>query len=87
MMDSSTKNTLVTIITAVYNGGKPIEDTIKSILYQSYTHIEFILVDGASTDNSVEIIKKYESAFHGRMKWISEPDKGIYDAWNKGSYL
>lgn len=74
----------VSIITAAYNAEKTIEDTIKSILKQSYTDIEYIIVDGCSKDRTVDIIKKYEPEFKGRLKWISEKDKGIYDAMNKG---
>ena len=57
------------------------ERTILSVLSQSYPNIEYILIDGASKDKTVEIIKQYES---GIASWISEPDKGLYDAMNKG---
>ena len=72
---------LISIITITYNGGKYIENAIKSILYQDYGNIEYIIIDGGSKDNTIEIIKKYESAI---TYWISEPDRGIGDAWNKG---
>ena len=71
----------ISIITVVFNGRQTLETTIKSIINQSYPNIEYIIIDGKSTDNTVEIIKKYESQISA---WISEPDKGIYDAMNKG---
>lgn len=77
----------VSIITASYNSDKTISDTIKSVLAQSFIDYEYIIVDGASIDRTIEIIKSYETRFNGRLKWISEPDKGIYEAWNKGIRL
>lgn len=74
----------ISLITITYNSEKTLADTIQSVLNQTYTDIEYILVDGASKDNTVSIIKQYEPLFEGRMKWISEPDKGLYDAMNKG---
>lgn len=81
------KETLVSVITVSFNSEQTIEDTLNSILNQSYTEIEYIVVDGNSTDNTVEIIKSYENKFKEKgiiYRWISEPDKGIYDAMNKG---
>ncbi len=78
---------LLSIITACFNSEKTIKNTIESVLNQTYTNIEYILIDGNSTDKTVEIIKSYEQKFKERgiyYKWISEPDKGIYDAFNKG---
>lgn len=75
---------LITVITAVFNGGATLEKTIKSVLNQSYSNIEFIIIDGGSTDDTLDIIKKYE---HAIDYWVSEPDEGIYDAWNKGVRL
>ena len=72
------------IITICYNSGQTIERTIKSVLAQKYTNFEYIIVDGGSTDSTLEIVKKYEPLFAGRLKWKSEPDHGIYDAMNKG---
>lgn len=72
------------IVTISYNSEKTIERTIKSILFQTYTDYEYIIVDGGSKDGTIDIIKKYEPMFNGRMKWKSESDKGIYDAMNKG---
>lgn len=78
---------LFSIITVCYNSEKTIERTIKSVLEQSCQDYEYILVDGASTDHTLEIIRRYEPLFKGKMKVISEPDNGIYDAMNKGIYL
>lgn len=75
---------LVSIITVCYNSQETIEDTIRSVLHQTYSNIEYIIVDGASQDNTIDIVRKYETAFNGRMKLSSEPDHGIYDAMNKG---
>ena len=72
---------LISIITVVYNDAGNIEQTIQSVIGQPYQQKEYIIIDGGSTDGTVEIIKKYESHL---SYWISEPDKGIYDAMNKG---
>lgn len=74
----------LSIITISYNSEKTIERTIKSVLAQTYKDFEYIIVDGGSTDLTIEIIMKYEPLFEGRLKWKSEPDNGIYDAMNKG---
>ena len=74
----------ITIITATYNSAKTVKDTFESILRQSYTDYEYIIIDGASKDDTLALIKQYEPRFEGRMKYISEPDKGLYDAMNKG---
>lgn len=75
---------LISIITATYNSAKTVRDTFESILAQGYQDYECIVVDGASKDGTLDIIREYEPKFGGRMKWTSEPDKGIYDAMNKG---
>lgn len=72
---------LISIITVVYNGEKYLEQTIQSVLNQTYTNIEYIIIDGKSTDKTLDIIKKYDNEI---SFWSSEPDKGIYDAMNKG---
>jgi glycosyltransferase involved in cell wall biosynthesis len=74
----------VSIITICYNSEETIRDTVESILKQSYPDIEYILVDGNSKDTTLSIIESYEPSFKGRMKWVSEPDKGLFDAMNKG---
>lgn len=71
----------ISLVTAVYNGERYLEDTILSVLDQGYPNLEYIVVDGGSTDGSVGIIREYESRISG---WISEADKGVYDAINKG---
>ena len=73
---------LVSIITPSYNQGQFIEDTLLSVKNQDYPNIEHIIVDGGSTDNTLEILKKYEGTYN--MQWISEPDEGQADAVNKG---
>ena len=75
---------LCSIITVSYNSEKTIEKTIQSVLGQTYDNIEYIIIDGGSSDKTVDIIKEYEPKFNGRLKWVSEPDDGIYDAMNKG---
>jgi glycosyltransferase involved in cell wall biosynthesis len=74
----------VTIITAVYNGAEHIASCIDSVLNQDYPEIEYIVIDGASKDNTLEIVKSYGSRI---AHCISEPDKGMYDAMNKGLRL
>jgi glycosyltransferase len=71
----------VSIITSVYNNKDTIEDAIKSVLNQNYKNIEYIVIDGGSTDGTTDIIKKYQDKI---SKFISEPDNGIYDGLNKG---
>lgn len=74
----------ISMITVCYNSSKTIEDTLKSVLSQKYKDYEYIIVDGKSKDNTLDIIKEYESKFKGRLKYISEKDSGLYDAMNKG---
>lgn len=72
---------LISIITVSYNAVGTIESTIKSVMRQTYSNIEYIIVDGQSTDGTIDVIKKYSKK---NISWISEPDGGIYDAMNKG---
>ena len=69
------------IITINYNNVEGLRNTIKSVVNQTYTDYEFIIIDGGSTDGSVEVIKEYANII---TYWVSEPDKGIYNAMNKG---
>jgi hypothetical protein len=71
---------LITVITVVFNGVKTLEETIKSVINQTYLNVEYIIIDGGSTDGTLDIIKKYEDTID---YWVSESDNGIYDAWNK----
>lgn len=75
---------LVSVITAVLNGKERLEKTIQSVINQTYKNIEYIIIDGGSTDGTLDVIKNYQYAIHA---WISEPDKGVYDALNKGIRL
>ncbi len=75
------KQPVFSIITVTYNAERWLERTILSVLSQSYPNIEYIVIDGASTDKTVEIIRQYAS---GIVSWVSEPDNGLYDAMNKG---
>lgn len=74
----------VSVITATWNSGATLRDTLESVLRQTYPDIEHIIVDGGSTDNTMALIKEYEPRYNGRLRYICEPDKGIYDAMNKG---
>ena len=71
----------VSIITVVYNGANFIEQTIKSVISQDYNNLEYIIIDGGSTDGTQDIIKKYDDKI---AFWVSEKDSGIYNAMNKG---
>lgn len=77
----------ITIITVSFNSAKTIKDTIESVRSQTYQDFEYLIVDGGSKDGTLNIIRQYESCFGQRLRWISEPDKGIYDAMNKGIRL
>ncbi|PIQ85589.1 MAG: glycosyltransferase, partial [Candidatus Omnitrophica bacterium CG11_big_fil_rev_8_21_14_0_20_43_6] len=77
-------NLLVSIVTPVRNDRKYIARCIQSVLLQEYPHIEHVIVDGASTDGTLDIISNYSKKFPQRIRFISEPDNGGADAWNKG---
>ena len=72
---------LVSVVTVVFNGEKYLEETIQSVINQTYKNIEYIIIDGGSTDGTLDIIRKYEDKI---AYWVSERDRGIYDAMNKG---
>lgn len=74
----------ISIITVTFNSGETVRDTIESVLKQEYLNYEYLVIDGGSKDNTVDIIREFEPKFGGRMKWISEKDKGMYDGINKG---
>ena len=74
----------ISIITATYNSAATLRSTFDSILQQTYRDIDYIVIDGGSTDGTIDIIREYEPRFGGLIRWISEPDHGIYDAMNKG---
>ena len=72
---------LISIVTVVFNGEKYLEETIQSVINQTYDNVEYIIVDGGSTDRTLDIIKQYEDQID---YWVSEKDNGVYDAMNKG---
>lgn len=78
------KNLTISIITVSFNSIKTISDTINSVLNQTYPHIEYIIIDGASNDGTIYLIKTYGNRIH---RYLSEPDDGVYDALNKGIRL
>lgn len=74
----------ISLITVTLNSGETLRSTIISVLSQTYSDIEYIIVDGLSSDCSLDLIKEYQPMFRGRLHWISEKDEGLYDAMNKG---
>jgi glycosyltransferase involved in cell wall biosynthesis len=75
------KQATISVITVVYNGAATLEATLQSIAAQTWQHVEYIIVDGGSTDGTLALIEKYKDHI---ASWVSEPDKGVYDAMNKG---
>lgn len=75
---------LVSVVTVCYNAERHLAEAMTSVLAQDYANIEYVVVDGGSTDGSAGIIAGFEERFAGRLSWSSEPDEGIYDAMNKG---
>jgi glycosyltransferase involved in cell wall biosynthesis len=75
---------LISVITVVFNGRQHLEETIRSVINQAYDNVQYIIIDGGSTDGTIDIIRKYEGQID---YWVSENDKGIYDAMNKGWLL
>jgi len=82
--DLTNAGPLISIIIATFNAGKDIAACLESIVTQAYKHIEIIVVDGGSTDNTIDILKQFNKQ---ALNWISEPDKGIFDALNKGMMM
>lgn len=82
--ESSVNKPLITVVTVVFNDEGCLEDTIRSVIEQDYSNVEYIVVDGGSKDGTLDIIRKYENVID---YWVSEPDKGIYYAMNKALYL
>ena len=74
----------ISLITATYNSAETLRDTMQSVLNQTFKDVDYIVVDGGSKDATMDIVKEFEPQFEGRMRWVSERDKGIYDAMNKG---
>lgn len=72
------------IIICTYNVDSSVSKTLESVLTQDFLDYEVVIVDGGSTDNTINLIKKFENKFGGKLRWVSESDKGIYDAMNKG---
>ncbi len=75
---------ILSIITINRNNADGLEKTMRSVAAQTFGDFEYVVIDGASTDKSVEVIRSFEASFGARLKWVSEPDKGIYNAMNKG---
>lgn len=82
--ENNLKKMKISIITATWNSEKTLEDTLRSVLSQSYPNYEHIIIDGGSKDGTIDLVKRYEPSYKGRLIWSSEPDNGIYDAMNKG---
>ena len=77
------ENVLLTVIIPTYNSEKTLSETLQSVVNQNFSNLECCIIDGNSTDSTLAIIKKF-CGQHGFIKFTSEPDKGIYDAMNKG---
>ena len=77
----------ISLITVCYNSSGTIKDTLESVLKQTYDNYEYLIIDGLSKDNTLDIVKSYESKFNGKLKIVSEKDNGLYDAMNKGIKL
>lgn len=82
--EGATYNPLVSIITPVLNGFRYLEPCLQNVLNQTYPHIEHIFVDGGSIDGTLEMLASYQARYPERVRFISEPDRGAEEAWNKG---
>lgn len=74
----------ITVVTVCRNSAATLRDTLESVLEQSWTGYEYLVIDGGSSDGTRDMLQGFEERFQGRLNWISEPDNGIYDAMNKG---
>jgi len=74
----------ISLITACYNSASVIRTALESVQRQTWPELEYLVIDGGSTDGTVEIVREYEPQFAGRLRWVSEKDRGMYDAINKG---
>lgn len=81
------KNIIISVVVATYNSEKTVRHTLESLLHQTYDNYEVLVVDGCSSDGTLDIVREYEPRFEGRLRCVSEPDKGLYDAMNKGYRL
>jgi glycosyltransferase involved in cell wall biosynthesis len=81
---SATEQPLVSIVTVCFNAEAHLREAIECVLAQTYGDIEYVVIDGGSTDSTLAILREFEPRFAGRMRWVSEPDEGLYDAMNKG---
>lgn len=77
----------ITLITVCFNSESTIQETLESVLKQTFKNYEYLIIDGKSKDQTMRIVKEYEPKFKGKLKWISEKDEGLYDAMNKGIQL
>lgn len=84
---SSSRRPLVSIITPTYNSAATLTGTMQSVLSQTWPNLEYIVVDGGSTDGTLDIVKRFQRKYGARLRYISEPDQGIADAFNKGIRL
>lgn len=74
----------ISIITATWNSARTLRDTMESVLRQDYQEFEHLIIDGGSRDGTLDIVRELEPRYGGRLRWISEKDRGLYDAMNKG---
>lgn len=86
-MTATLDTPLVSVVTVCYNAERHLAAAMESVLAQTYPHIEYLLIDGGSTDGTLDIIRSFEPRFSGHLRLVSEPDEGIYDAMNKGIAL